>query len=312
MWTWRIVLPGLGLAVCGYVLWQSSRTEAQRPSPVATTARADSGRGRVVAEGRVVARPGAEVTVGSESGGTIASVLAIEKAEVRKGDLLVDFRADDLQLALTEAEARLGEADADLFFYQAEHQKKVKAKTSGTEQEREFEVSRHDVQVAVARRKVAEVAVGRARLALSRARVTTPIDGVVIAVDVRAGEVVPPGSRLVTVCDLNRLRIEAEVDEFDVDRIKQGAEVIVKVEGSEETWRGTVEEIPNRVAIRTLQPGDPGRPSDTRVLLVKIAIERKLSMKLGQQVEVEIRVPESTIEQGRTHLPHGLDTSIRR
>ena len=39
---------------------------------------------------------------------------------------------------------------------------------------------------------------------------------------------------------------------------------------------------------RRLKPQDPGRPSDTRVLLVKVALDEKTPLKLGQRVEVEI------------------------
>ncbi len=44
----------------------------------------------------------------------------------------------------------------------------------------------------------------------------------------------------------------------------------------------------DRVATRSLIPDDPGRPSDTRVLRVKVGLTRSLPLKLGQQVELEI------------------------
>jgi HlyD family secretion protein len=289
MWTWRIVLPGLGLAACSLILWQSSRIEDPRPTPTETPSKSDDSKGRVIAEGRIVARPGAQVTIGSEVGGTVLAVFAAEKANVRKGDVLVEFRADDLRFALAEAEAKLAEADADLAFTQTEHQKKVQAKPKTDSSQTELEASRRDVQVAVARRRGADAEVGRARLALARARVTAPIDGVVIAIDIVAGEIAAPAARLATICDLSRLRIEAEVDEFDVARIASGDEVVIKAEGYDDVWRGTVEQVPDRVAARTLLPGDPGRPSDTRVLLVKIGLAQAIPLKLGQQVEVEIR-----------------------
>jgi hypothetical protein len=49
-----------------------------------------------------------------------------------------------------------------------------------------------------------------------------------------------------------------------------------------------VEEIPDAVMARRLKPQDPGRPSDTKVLLVKIALGGKTPLKLGQRVEVAI------------------------
>jgi RND family efflux transporter MFP subunit len=256
--------------------------------PLASPGRVESAPGRVVAEGRIVARPGAEVTVGGEVDGPILKLLAREKARVRKGDILVEFRPDDLQLALAEAEARLSEADADLSYNRGEYDRKVRATTGATQFVADLYSSRRDLEVALARHKAANASVSRARSALARARVASPIEGVVITTFVEPGQVVDSGARLVTVCDLSRLRIEAEVDEFDVARISEGDEVVIKAEGYGVSWRGKVEEIPDRVAARTLRPDDPGRPTDTRVLLVKIGQTSPITLKLGQQVEVEI------------------------
>ncbi|HVH07318.1 MAG TPA: hypothetical protein VNE71_15100, partial [Myxococcota bacterium] len=42
---------------------------------------------------------------------------------------------------------------------------------------------------------------------------------------------------------------------------------------------------------RRLKPQDPGKPEDTRVLLVKIAFQEATPLKLGQRVEVRIENP---------------------
>ena len=62
----------------------------------------------------------------------------------------------------------------------------------------------------------------------------------------------------------------------------------MKVEGETTTWRGTVEEIPDAVTGRKIKPQDPARPTDTRVLLVKVALAIPDGLKLGRRVEVEI------------------------
>jgi len=298
MWAWRVILPGLGLMACSLILRESSRPEVPNSTAGPTSNRTVSSPVRVIAEGRIVARPGAEVTVGSELGGSVLAVHAREKAKVRKGDVLVEFRPDDLKFSIAEAEARLTEADSDLAFHREEYRRKVRASTGPGLFEAELHGSRHDLEVAEARRKGAEIAVGRQRLALSRANVTSPIDGVVLASHVSPGQVTTPGFGLATICDLSRLRIEAEVDEFDVARIGEGNEVVIKAEGYGETfWRGKVEEIPDRVAGRTLRPDDPGRPTDTRVLLVKIGMDSLEPLKLGQQVEVEIHPADRPVRE---------------
>ncbi len=297
MWAWRVLVPGVGVAACSLVLWRSTRAEPAAglviaPSPAATAAKtpARPARDRVVAEGRIAARPGAEITLGTEAGGTVAAVPVVEKAAVRKGDLLVEFRDDDLRSALVEAEARVAEVDAELAFLGREYQRRAKASSQGPQFQADLDGNRRDLETAAARRRGSLAGVARCRSALGRARVTSPIDGVVIARFVEAGETAPPSARLVTVCDLARLRVEAEVDEFDAARIHPGDDVVITAEGyGDASWPGAVEEIPDRVGERTTRPEDPGRPSDTRVLVVKIAPARPLPLRLGQQVEVEIR-----------------------
>lgn len=123
---------------------------------------------------------------------------------------------------------------------------------------------------------------------LGKTVITAPIDGVVIARGVHAGETVAAGDELVTIANLDRTRVEAEVDEFDVARVTLGAPVDVTAEGFERAWRGTIEEIPDAVVNRRLKPQDPSKPIDTRVLLVKVAFAEETPLKLGQRVEVRM------------------------
>src|SRR5439155_27041065 len=101
---------------------------------------------------------------------------------------------------------------------------------------------------------------------------------------------VAAGAELVTIADLDKTRIEAEVDEYDAGRVALGAPVTISSEGyGDATWKGHVEEIPDAVTSRRLKPQDPARPSDTRVLLVKVALDGPIPVKLGQRVEVEVQ-----------------------
>jgi HlyD family secretion protein len=127
---------------------------------------------------------------------------------------------------------------------------------------------------------------------IAKTRITAPIDGVVTARHVQLGEIAEPGRAVVTIADLNRLRIEAEVDEFDAARVELGSPVTITAEGcGPAKWHGTVEEIPDSVVGRRTRPADPGRPIDARVLPVKIALKEPTPLKLGQRIDVEIASP---------------------
>jgi hypothetical protein len=73
-----------------------------------------------------------------------------------------------------------------------------------------------------------------------------------------------------------------------VARVTVGDRVLVSAEECDRQWPGRVEEIPDVVSSRRIKPQDPGRPTDARVLLVKVALDGPTPLKLGQRLEVRI------------------------
>ena len=312
---WVVPTSGLllttGIAVrCGTIeprlpSWAGAATRSQ--SDVSTDRGgppALSERPRVIAEGRVVAYPGAEVVVGTEAAGRIVRLDVLEKSVVHKGDILAELNADDLRANLAEAEARAAEAEADARYYDREERREeaLIARRAGTPQN--LDVNRRGLDAARARRAAARAEADRIRALIDKTRITAPIDGVVTARHADAGETVAVATEIVTIADLDRVRIEAEVDEYDTGRVALGAEVRITAEGFPgASWRGRVEEIPDSVVPRRIRPEDPGRPIDARVLPVKIAFRERTPLKLGQRVEVEILADEAG------HTPPGRDFS---
>jgi len=286
----RVVLPAVGLLLAATLTWHSVRNVTARPEVVpAGGASTSQSSGRITAEGRVVAYPGAEVTVGTEVLGTIVHLPARAKASVHKGDLLVEFRADDVRASLREAHYRLTEAEVSLRVEQIRFQagRLLPAVTSKTPQP--ADPRRDSLTAVLAHRDAAKAAVDRLEAEVAKYRILAPIDGVIVARPVDLGETVNVASPLVTIVDLTKLRVEAEVDEFDIPGITPLAQATITAEGyAGRRWRGEVEEIADAVVARQTRPQDPGRPADTHVLLVKVAFRESCPLKLGQRVEVEI------------------------
>jgi RND family efflux transporter MFP subunit len=240
----------------------------------------------------VVAYPGAEVVVGTDLGGTVVILKVQEKEKVRKGQLLAELRSDDYRAALAEARARVTEADADIRLAESEvdRARSLWEKQVGSRQA--LDKAERDVETARARRATAAATADRLEAVLAKTRILSPLDGVVIARYAQPGETLEPGRKILTIADLSRTRIEAELDEFDAGRVRLNDVVRITAEGYDAAaWRGRVEEIPDAVVGRRLKPQDPGKPEDTRVLLVKIALLEPTPLKLGQRVEIRIDKP---------------------
>lgn len=281
----RILYPILGLLIVAATVAQ---VRANRPKPNAAPAAAATAQPSVVAEGRVVAYPGAEVTVGSDVSGTLDRIAVEEKQSVRAGQTIAVVRADDTRAALAVARARVGEAEADIRLFEAEVARAKHLWREDVGSKQAWEKAERDLDSARARRASAAAEVRRLEALVEKTIITAPIDGVVIAKHVDAGETVDSGDAILTIADLSKTRVEAEIDEFDTVRVQQGASVRITAEGFGRTWRGTIEEIPDAVVNRRLKPQDPSKPIDTRVLLVKVAFAEPTPLKLGQRVEVGI------------------------
>ena len=286
----RFLYPILGILVLVATVAQVSAT---RGSGAAGSQPAGKGELRarhstIAAEGRVVAYPGAEVVVGSDVAGTIERLNVEEKQRVRKGEVIAVIEAHDTRAALGVARARVAESDADirLFALESERAKNLMQVEVGSRQA--AEKAERDLDAARARRASAAAEVHRLEAVLEKTIITAPIDGIVVERNVNAGETIESGEAILTIADLSKTRVEAEVDEFDAARIRNGAKVNVSAEGFERPWRGTIEEIPDTVVNRRLKPQDPSKPIDTRVLLEKVAFAEETPLKLGQRVEVRI------------------------
>lgn len=282
---YMFLLLGLIALVVAVAQVKAMRSSNPPSKPVVANAALEES---VSAEGRVSTYPGSEVVVGTEIAGVVDRVLVEEKQSVHRGDVLAILRADDLRAALAEAQSRVGESDADIRLFDAE---RVRARTLFEQQvgsRQTWDKAERDFDAARARRGSAVAEVSRLKAQLEKAVIKAPFDGSVTVRNVHPGQALASGDPIVSLADLSKRRVEAEIDEFDTARVKLGAPVTITAEGFDEKWEGTVEEIPDAVVSRRLKPQDPSKPIDARVLLVKVRLDDDTPLKLGQRVEVEV------------------------
>jgi HlyD family secretion protein len=284
-WT-RIAIPAIALAALALAGTRAASHANATPAPAIT---APSVAPMIRAEGQFVTYPGAEVTVGSEITGRIIELPVDEKVPVKKGQLLVALDASETSAQLAEARAHIEEENAEVTATAADVARMEGLAVSHAISTQELDHARRDSEAAIARRDAAVATAQRLEATLEKSRILSPIAGVVTARLVQPGEIVDANTKLITIANLHRTRVEAEVDEYDAGKIALGAPVAVTAEGyGARTWKGRVEEIPDGVVARRLKPEDPGKPTDTRVLMVKISLDEPTPFKLGQRVQVAI------------------------
>ena len=278
----------VGGALVGATVLQARAVVQPVPAPSIETASLQAAAG-VAAEGRVVAYPGGEVRVGAERAGRLVRVLVEEGALVRRGQLLAEIDSDELRAALAEARARVVEAEAEVRLSEA-----TLARRRRLEQERiiaahDLDQALRDLETANARVLTAKASVTRYEALVAKSRIAAPIAGTVTARRVDAGQMVETGDHAFTVADLSRLRIEGEAHEADAQAVALGAPVTITADGYPgHSWRGRIEEVPDSVTLRRIKPQDPSRPTDARILAVKVAFAEPVPLRLGTTVDLRI------------------------
>ena len=144
-------------------------------------------------------------------------VLAQKELEREDGLLKGDFTT---QQARDRAREKLSVAEAQLL----SAQKKL-----------EVLITRYDQDLKQARTEVAraKASLDQARVQLSYATIEAPISGAIASVSTQEGETVAAGlsaPTFVTIIDLDRLQVDAYVDEVDIGKVRPGQKAIFTVD----------------------------------------------------------------------------------
>jgi RND family efflux transporter MFP subunit len=287
----RVVVAAgvVGVALLGFTVLHAVTARARDKASMGATATAKPQVTRVAAEGRVVTYPGSEVVVGAERTGRIVRLAVEENQLVRKGDLLAELESDELRAALAEARALVKESEAEVRLAELSLKRRQDLADQKIVATHDLDQARRDVETARARTETARATIARYEAQLRKTRILAPISGTVVARHAHSGETVESGARVVTLADLTRLRIEGEADEADAGALALGSAVAITADGFPgQSWKGRIEEIPDAVTLRRLKPQDPARPTDTRILAVKVAFLEPAPLRLGTTVELRI------------------------
>jgi HlyD family secretion protein len=152
------------------------------------------------------------------------------------------------------------------------------------------EVRPTDVQFAEAQLQTAIVNVKRAEVDLDLAQVRAPIDGQVLKVNSKIGEVVSQTDGVIDLGNTSQMYVVAEIYETDIGKIKVGQKATIESEAFEGDITGKVDRIGLRIAKNDVLGTDPAAKTDARIIEVKIRLgdSKKVSGLTNLQVRVKI------------------------
>jgi len=226
--------------------------------------RAEDITSRVRAPGKI--EPKTQVKVSADIMGKVTRLAVKEGDRVRRGQLLLQLdqtqrHADFVQAqsALASAQARKREADASLKVVQANYQRQRALFEQKLLSQAEWDNASSIYENAATAASTTNEEVSRSQAVLAAAadnlektRILAPFDGVVSALYIEQGEIVimgtmnNAGTQILTVSDLSRMLVKADVDETDVVDIRIGQKAKITVDALPDTsFTGTVLEIGN-------------------------------------------------------------------
>ena len=175
--------------------------------------------------------PEREATIRAELSAPVVETLIDQGQRVAAAQLLI--RLDDAAIRdqVLSARSAVTTAQANLTVAQHEQDRNEALLKAGAIAERMVEQSRAQVTAARAQLATAQAQLASADKQASNTRITAPFAGIVSARQVNAGDVVSPGTALVTVVDPSTMRLEASVPAEALGAVRLGAPVDFSVTG---------------------------------------------------------------------------------
>ncbi|HXH07666.1 MAG TPA: efflux RND transporter periplasmic adaptor subunit [Vicinamibacterales bacterium] len=175
--------------------------------------------------------PARSATVRAEVGGSVVAISVDEGEPVRRGQIVARIEARDLEEAHRSAEVAVRAAEQQLAIARSEAARTQALVEGGALAERDLELARNQVAAAESQLAAARAKLAAATQQLADTVVRAPIDGIVSVRSASAGDVVSPGTALVTIIDPSSLRLEAAVPSERVGEIRPGVPVEFEVRG---------------------------------------------------------------------------------
>ena len=185
--------------------------------------------------------------MGSRISGRLERLTSNIGDKVEKGQVLAELESADLRAVVARNEAavavareKIADAEARAKLSDAVYQRKQKLTATFAHNQqlvdealRELEGAQVGIQIAKMEHELAQAQLRESQVTLSYATILAPISGVVASVTTQQGETVAAGltaPTFLTIVDLERLQVNAFVDEVDIGKIAVGQRVVFNVD----------------------------------------------------------------------------------
>lgn len=228
------------LAVAAAVVGCTGKGEAPAPDqpvrdPGEAAIRVDTSQARV---GRLerevtatgITSPWQETNLRAEAGGRVLSVSVDNGDVVEVGDALLKIDGSRQRLAVSGASAQVDALERDVELARSDAERKRALAQKGSLPAAQLEAADNRLERAEAALAGAKANLGSARRSTRDTRITAPIAGIVARRVVDQGDVIGPGTPLLDVVDLSKVRVQVGLAGSEIGRLDQEAEAQARIE----------------------------------------------------------------------------------
>lgn len=225
--------------------------------------------------------------IATEVNGKITEIKVRDNQHVKKGDPLFVIDQDDYRIALSQAQAQVDSAQAEM---QVQDQNSARREKLGASV-----VSTEDIQTfsstAVRAHAAYNAAVAmrdQAKLNLDRTVLYSPVDGYVTNFAMRIGDYARPGEIKLSIVDEDSFWVSAYFEETKLPRIHEGNAARIKLMGVGPELEGKVDSISRGISDTNTTMGSQNLPAVDPIFTW---------VRLAQRIPVRIEI---------NHVPDGV------
>ncbi len=189
--------------------------------------------------------------------GFVTEVKVSEGDFVKKGQLLYTIDSKEIDTALTQVKLGISQAQLSLQMYQNQytnvkinlerHKRLLKKDMVSKFEVENLQLAERNLAAMI---DIAKKQVAQAQTQLEEVKnqyrylnIVAPNDGVIVAKNIKVGEMAMPGMPAIVLSDLTNLKVSAEIPESELQMIKYGKKVAIEIPSLKLKTIGTVTAI---------------------------------------------------------------------
>lgn len=284
----------------GKLFNKSEKTSEIRLIPITMQAEPDP-TPVLIATGKIVSDN--KVQVNTKVSGQIMQILYEQGDRVKQGQVLARIEDVNYRARRDQAAAELERAKASLAYHRINHERVVKLYEDQTAPPIELADAKRALEEAEALVAAGKAALDYTQKALNDCEVVAPIAGVILERNVSIGDFVAAeggrgamaNAQLGSIADMQALRVEVDVSELDIARLRKDMPCIVTPDANKDSkFRGRVLWI------------DPGANYSKATVGVKVRIENPNdTLRVEGSAQVAF-LPEEPRSQATTQTVRGI------